>query len=135
MNNNSNNNKDNLITKIIAFSKYVASGYLVPKQAYEKLYKPFVNTSNDIFYIDGWTMLHLFFGLFSGYLYLYLKWNPKRFVITMLLICLVWELLEWHQGVVKLKMKGPDSLTDLIVDTLFFMLGAIVAYKNIRTIK
>ena len=135
MNNNINNNKDNLITKITALVKYVVSGYLVPKQAYEELYKTVVKDPNHIFYIDGWTMLHLFFGIFSGYLYLYLKWNPQGFIITMLLICFVWELLEWLQGVMKLKMNGVDSLTDSIVDTLFFMLGATVAYKNIRQIK
>lgn len=130
------NNNDSLITKFATFGKNVANVFFLPKAAYNELFVPFVNNSNDdIFYIDGWTMTHLFCGIFFGYLYLYLKWDPRLFVIRMLLICFIWEIFEYICGVSKIKIKGADSLTDAIVDTLFFMLGATIAYKNIRTIK
>jgi len=136
MNNTDNINNDGLVTKIIAFSKNIANGGLFPKYAYIKLFRPFVNNSNDyIFYIDGWTITHLFGGLFFGYLYLHLKWKPDQFVITAFLISFIWEVFEGACGVVGIKMRGADSLIDSITNILFFMLGATIAYKNIRTIK
>jgi len=136
MNNIDKGNNDSLITKIIAFSKNIANGGIFPKYVYINLFTPFVNNSNDyIFYIDGWTITHLFIGLFFGYLYLYFKWNPDRFVIIGFLISFIWEIFEGACGVVGIKMRGADSLTDSITDILFFMLGATIAYKNIRTIK
>ena len=127
--------RNGVITKITAFAKNIANGGLLPDTAYKELFIPFVNNSNNFFYIDGWTMTHLFCGIFFGYLYLYLKWDPGKFVIISLLICILWEIFEYICGVTILKIRGADSLTDAIVDTLFFMLGATVAYKNIRTIK
>ena len=136
MNNTDEGNNDSLITKIRAFSKNIAKGGIFPKYAYINLYTPFVNNSNEhIFYIDGWTISHFFIGLFFGYLYLYFKWNPDRFVITGILISFIWEVFEGACGVVGIKMIGADSLIDCITDILFFMLGATIAYKNIRTIK
>ena len=133
MNNKGNN--ESLITRITVLAQNIANGFLLPKAAYNELFVPFVNNSSHFFYIDGWTITHLFCGIFFGYLYLFFKWDPGKFIIIMILICFIWEIFEYICGITLLKIRGPDSLTDAIVDTLFFMLGATVAYKNIRTIK
>ena len=92
------------------------------------------NVEEDyIFYIQGWSIVHFISGIVFGYLYTHLGFNDLNYYYTMLVVHTLWELLQIITRVSNpFKLSGRNSFVDIIVDTIFFMIGAYIVIKTIN---
>lgn len=103
---------------------------LLPDSVKNSLTANIIGSSKKTFYISGWSIIHIINGLIVGFLYLFFKYDIKRYLINMLIIHTVWEVWQILIGMSKpYKLTGSNNLIDTIMDTLLFMLGAYVILK------
>ena len=103
---------------------------LLPDSVKNSLTSNIIGSSKKTFYISGWSIIHIINGLIVGFLYLFFKYDIKRYAINMLIIHTVWEVWQMLIGMSKpYKLTGSNNLIDTIMDTLLFMLGAYVILK------
>ena len=84
------------------------------------------NVEEDyVFYIQGWSIVHFVSGMVFGYLYTHLGFNDLNYYYNAFIIHTLWELWQIAIGMSKpFKLSGRNSFVDIIVDTIFFMIGA-----------
>jgi len=92
------------------------------------------NTPNNSFYINGWSIVHLFSGILLGLLYLFLGKEEPSFYVHLLILHTIWELWQVFIGMAKpWRRTGNSNLIDSVVDTGMFMMGAYVALSVYNT--
>lgn len=113
---------------------YSSGEILLPDSVNHTLQKNIIGSSKKTYYMSWWSIIHLMNGLIVGFIYLFFKYDIKRYTLMMLIIHTCWEVFQSIVGMAKpYKLNGPNNLIDSIVDTLLFMLGAYIIlklYKN-----
>jgi VanZ family protein len=93
------------------------------------------NTPNNSFYINGWSILHLFSGILLGLLYLFLGKEDALFYFHLFILHTIWELWQVFIGMAKpWRRTGDSNIIDSVVDTGMFMMGAYVALSVYNTV-
>jgi hypothetical protein len=114
------------IKKII----YSSGDIFLPESVRTILLTEIIGSMEKTFYITVWSVIHFINGIIIGYLYLFFKYNIKRYTIIMLIIHTCWEFWQILIGMSKpFDLTGRNNLVDSIVDTLLFMLGAYITLK------
>jgi hypothetical protein len=110
---------------------YNSGDIFLPAPIKKMLDKYIYTTSNNSFYINGWTFLHYFSGMIIGAIYLYLgKKISFYYYYKLFIIHTIWELWQMLIGMSKpWKLTGHSNLIDTFVDTFVFMLGAYVTLQ------
>lgn len=89
-----------------------------------------LGTSKNTFYVSGWSIVHLISGVIIGYLYLYFKGDVRFYTYKMFIIHTLWEYWQMLIGMSKpYKLTGRSNIIDIILDTIFFMIGAYIVRK------
>ncbi len=115
---------------------YRSGDIFLPENVKTILKTDIIGSSKKTFYISGWSINHFISGILVGYLYLYLKYDIKRYAINMLIIHCLWEFWQILIGMSKpYKLIGTNNLIDTIIDTLLFMVGAYITFKIINKLK
>ena len=114
------------IKKII----YSSGDIFLPESVKTILLTEIIGSMKKTFYITVWSVIHFINGIIVGYLYLFFKYDIKRYAIIMLIIHTCWEFWQILIGMSKpYNLTGQNNLVDIIVDTLLFMLGAYITLK------
>ena len=114
------------IKKII----YSSGDVFLPESVRTILLTELIGSIKKTFYITWWSIIHFINGIIFGYLYLFFKYNIKRYVIIMLIIHTCWEFWQILIGMAKpYNLTGHNNLVDIIMDTLLFMMGAYITLK------
>ena len=114
------------IKKII----YNSGDIFLPESVRTILLTELIGSMKKTFYITVWSVIHFINGIIFGYLYLFFKYDIKRYAIIMLIIHTCWEFWQILIGMSKpYNLTGQNNLVDIIVDTLLFMLGAYITLK------
>jgi hypothetical protein len=106
---------------------YNTGDFLLPEKIKTRLRRVYYR--NDYMYLNGWSFVHFFSGVLTGYLYLKLNYDRKLYLYKMLIIHTIWEL--WQMLIGMTKPYKPVGFSDFIVDTIMFMLGAIIIKRII----
>ena len=92
-----------------------------------RLSEPFLGSKESV-YFDGWSLIHLTTGLICGYVYIKMDFNMTHYYCILLVLHIIWEFYQIYiHSSNPYSFKGPNSLTDGIIDTLSFMFGAFLA--------
>ena len=104
------------------------SGDLFLTENWKKfLETPIIGTHNDSFYITYWSILHFISGIIFVLIFKYFNIQYNIY-LTGLIIHSLWELWQVIIGMSHpWKLKGHNNLVDIIVDTLFFMIGVYIS--------
>ncbi len=102
----------------------------------KRLSKPFLGSRQSI-YFDGWSLVHLTNGLISGYVYIKMNFNMTHYYCVLLILHIMWEIYQIYiKSSNPYSLKGPNSLTDALIDTISFMFGVFLAkyafYKQVN---
>jgi hypothetical protein len=109
---------------------YSSGDVFLPEKVKNILGTDLIGSSNKTFYVSGWSIIHLINGLIIGYIYLYFKGGIRLYTLTLLIIHTMWEFWQVLIGMSKpYKLTGRSNLIDIIMDTIFFMLGAYIVRK------
>lgn len=115
-------NKINL-QKII----YNSGDVFLPEKVKKILGTVLIGTSKKTFYVSGWSIVHLISGIIIGYIYLYFKGDTRLYTLRLFIIHTIWEVWQVLIGMSNPhKLTGHNNLIDIIMDTIFFMLGAYI---------
>jgi hypothetical protein len=83
---------------------------------------------NYIFYIQGWSIVHFVGGIIFGYLY---GGNTLNYYYSAFILHTSWELWQIIIGMSKpFMLSGRNSLVDIVLDTILFMLGTYFVKNN-----
>jgi hypothetical protein len=86
--------------------------------------------TKDFIYIDGWSFVHMFSGVFVGFLLNSKIQNTTDYYVDLFIIHTVWELWQCAIGGNQpWKLVGYNSLIDSVIDTIFFLIGGFL-YRN-----
>ena len=107
---------------------YDSGDFFMPKCIKDKLETYIIGNDKSLFYVNYWSFVHMFSGVLSGLLYIYFGYslNAYNYFYTMLIIHTLWEIWQILIG-----MSDPLELRrqiDILVDTLFFISGAILVF-------
>ena len=109
---------------------YNSGDVFLPKNVKDFLDIDYIGSYKKTFYISGWSILHLITGIIFGYIYLYFKYDSRFYILKMFAIHTIWEIWQIIIGMSKpYKLIGHSNLIDIIMDTIFFMLGAYIVRK------
>ena len=109
---------------------YTNGEILLPDSVKDTFGSDITGSSKKTFYISGWSVIHFINGLFVGFIYLFFKYDIKRYIIMMLIIHTLWESWQSIIGIAKpYKLIGRNNIIDSIMDTILFMLGAYITLK------
>lgn len=113
-----------------------SSDAFLPRKVRNFLGKDIIGTKDNTFYVSGWSVFHLIMGILVGYLVIkYLVENNStklvdNYYYKMLIVHTTWEFWQNFIGDNDFfRLKGRGNLIDTLMDTMFFMLGAIIARK------
>lgn len=82
-------------------------------------------------YISNWSIMHTISGVIMGFVLKKYK-NPYLYG---LIVHTIWEIWQISIGMSTItKLSGKSSLIDIVVDTLFFLLGMFI-YQNYLILK
>lgn len=113
---------------------YNSGDVFLPKSIRDLLVKGMYFDNKTMFYLNGWTLIHVLSGIISGFIYIYLNKPLKYYYYKMFVIHTLWELWQMLIGMSHpYKLTGNSNLIDIIIDTLAFMLGSYLTltfYKN-----
>ena len=113
------------IKKII----YSSGDIFLPVSVKHILHRDIIGSSNNTFYISGWSIIHFINGILFGYFYLYFNYKIKTYALNMLILHTCWEVWQILIGMSKpYKLTDSNNLIDTTVDTLLFMSGAYIAF-------
>jgi len=106
---------------------YNSGDAFLPEKIKQLLSTDFIGSSTKTFYVSGWSIVHFMNGIIIGYLYLYFNWDRRLYMFKLFIIHTLWELWETILGMSKpYNLTGRGNIIDMIMDTLFFMLGAYI---------
>ena len=106
---------------------YNSGDVFLPENVKKILGIELIGTYKKTFYVSGWSILHFINGIIIGYIYLYFKGNSKLYFYKLFIIHTIWEFWQMLIGMSKpYKLTGRNNLIDIIMDTIFFMLGAYI---------
>lgn len=105
-----------------------SSGDLFLGKKYKSLLERFVYGSyEDTIYITYWSVMHFISGVIVGYIYLRNNNKKNEYFKVMLIIHTLWELWQILIGMsYPYKIRGHNNIFDIILDTIFFMLGSFL---------
>jgi hypothetical protein len=116
----------NQIKKII----YNSGDVFLPDNIKQILTYDIIGSHKKTFYISGWSIVHFINGIIVGYLYLYLHYDKKYYIINLFILHTLWEFWQIIIGMARpYSLSGRSNLIDTFVDTLLFMTGALIT-KN-----
>lgn len=106
-------------------TKFKDSGDLfLPKGLKNFLEIYLIGSTNTLFYITLWSIMHFISGLFTGYFFLHCtQFAFKESVIFAFVLHTLWELWQYLITNTPSTLRG---LIDTIVDTILFMFGFIL---------
>ena len=106
---------------------YNSGDAFLPEKIKQLLSTDLIGSSKKTFYVSGWSIVHFMNGIIIGYLYLYFNWDRRLYMFKLFIIHIFWELWETILGMSKpYNLTGRGNIIDMIIDTLFFMLGAYI---------
>ena len=106
---------------------YNSGDIFLPEKVKNILGTDLIGTSKKTFYVSGWSIVHIINGIIFGYIYLYFKYDSRFYILKMFAIHTIWEIWQIIIGMSKpYKLIGHSNLIDIIMDTIFFMLGAYI---------
>jgi hypothetical protein len=109
---------------------YNSGDVFLPEKVKNILGTDLIGSSKKTFYVSGWSIVHLISGIIFGYIYLYLKWDIRLYTFKLFILHTIWEIWQMLIGMSKpYKLTGRSNLIDIIMDTIFFMLGAYIVRK------
>lgn len=115
---------------------YNSGDVFLPDNIKQILSYDIIGSHKKTFYISGWSIVHFINGIIFGYLYLYLHYDKKYYIINMLILHTLWEFWQIIIGMARpYSLSGRSNLIDTIVDTILFMAGALIAKNIIYNIK
>ncbi len=108
---------------------YNSGDVFLPKQIINLLKKGIYFDNKTMFYLNGWTLMHLLSGIIVGFIYIYLNKPLKYYYYKMFVIHTLWELWQMLIGMSHpYKLTGNSNLIDIIIDTAAFMLGSYLTF-------
>ncbi len=106
---------------------YSSGDVFLPENVKKILRTDLIGTSKKTFYVSGWSILHFINGIIIGYIYLYFNGDRKLYFYKLFIIHTIWEFWQMLIGMSNpFKLTGSNNLIDIIMDTIFFMLGAYI---------
>ena len=112
---------------------YNSGDVFLPKSIRDLLMQGIYFDNKKIFYLNGWTLMHLLSGIIVGFIYIYLNKPLKYYYYKMFVIHTLWELWQILIGMSHpYRLTGNSNLIDIIIDTLAFMLDS---YLNLTFYK
>ena len=109
---------------------YSSGDVFLPEKIKKLLVTDLIGTSTKTFYVSGWSIVHFVTGIIFGYLYLFLHYDTRFYIIRLFIIHTMWEFWQTLIGMAKpYKLTGRSNLIDSIMDTVFFMSGAYIVHK------
>lgn len=110
---------------------YNSGDVFLPDNIKKILSHDIIGSHKKTFYISGWSIVHFINGIIFGYLYLYLHYNKKYYIINLFILHTIWEFWQIIIGMSRpSSLSGRSNLIDTIVDTILFISGAFIT-KNI----
>jgi VanZ family protein len=114
-------------SKLLKNILYNSGNAFLPDNINQMLAYDIIGSHKKTFYISGWSILHFINGLIFGYLYLYLHFDKKYYIINLFVLHSIWELWQITIGMSRpYSLSGRSNLIDTIVDTILFMTGALI---------
>ncbi len=108
---------------------YKSGDMFLPKPIIAILDYTFIGDVEKSFYVNGWSLLHMFSGCLVAY---FLLFKSSHIYLKAFLIHTLWELWQVYIGMAKpFLLTGHSSLVDMIVDTIFFMFGVFLIQSKI----
>lgn len=109
---------------------YNSGDIFLPKKIKNLLEIAFIGSTKKTFYVSGWSIVHFINGIIFGYIYLYFKWDRRLYFYNLFTLHNIWEFWQILIGMSKpYKLTGHNNLIDIIMDTIFFMLGTYIIYQ------
>lgn len=106
---------------------YNSGDAFLPEKIKQLLSTDLIGSSKKTFYVSGWSIVHFMNGIIIGYLYFYFNWDRRLYMFKLFIIHTLWELWQMLIGMSKpYNLTGRGNIIDMIMDTLFFMLGAYI---------
>ncbi len=106
---------------------YSSGDVFLPEKVKKILRTDLIGTSKKTFYVSGWSILHFINGIIIGYIYLYFNGDRKLYFYKLFIIHTIWEFWQMLIGMSNpFKLTDSNNLIDIIMDTIFFMLGAYI---------
>ena len=107
---------------------YNSGDVFLPDNIKKILSYDIIGSHKKTFYISGWSIVHFINGIVFGYLYLFLKYDKKYYIIKLFMLHTLWEFWQIIIGMSRpYSLSGRSNLIDTIVDTIVFMGGAIIS--------
>jgi len=104
---------------------YNSGDIFLPKSIRDLLMKGTYFDNKTMFYLNGWTLMHVLSGIIVGFIYIYLNKPLKYYYYKMFIIHTLWELWQMLIGMSHpYRLTGNSNIIDIIIDTLAFMLGS-----------
>ena len=114
-------------SKLLKKMLYDSGNVFLPDNIKQILTYDVIGSHKKTFYISGWSIIHFINGLIFGYLYLYLHFDKKYYIINLFVLHSIWELWQITIGMSRpYSLSGRSNLIDTIVDTILFMTGALI---------
>ena len=114
-------------SKLLKKMLYDSGNVFLPDNIKQILTYDVIGSHKKTFYISGWSIVHFINGLIFGYLYLYLHFDKKYYIINLFVLHSIWELWQITIGMSRpYSLSGRSNLIDTIVDTILFMTGALI---------
>jgi hypothetical protein len=122
----------NQIKKII----YNSGDVFLPDNIKKILSYDIIGSHKKTFYISGWSIVHFINGIIFGYLYLYLHYDKKYYIINLFILHTLWEFWQIIIGMSRpYSLSGRSNLIDTFLDSILFMSGALITKNFIYTNK
>jgi len=106
---------------------YNSGDAFLPDNIKQKLTYDIIGSHKKTFYISGWSIIHFINGIIFGYLYFYLHYDKKYYIINLFILHTIWEFWQIIIGMSRpYSLSGRSNIIDTIVDTILFMIGAVI---------
>ena len=106
---------------------YNSGDMFLPERLKYILSVDLIGNSKKTFYVSGWSIVHFINGMLFGYSYLYLNKDIKFYYYKLFILHSLWEMWQALIGMSKpYKLSGRSNLIDIVLDTIFFMVGAYI---------
>ena len=102
---------------------------LLPKPVLHFLEYYYIGNDTSLFYISNWTVVHFLSGILTAHLII--KYLPTyQLYLTGFYTHTLWEL--YQVAVRNTRITTARGFVDMIVDTMFFMIGMVLYGKCMK---
>jgi len=108
---------------------YKSGDIFLPTKIRDFLETHIIGSYKDSIYVTYWSIFHFMMGIISGWIYLMFGYSSKYYFKAMFFLHTIWELWQVFIGMSKPnKHKGKNNRYDILLDTIFFMIGTYLAF-------